>query len=70
MTSPVHRFISQILFCVEQNCYDIIVVNEITISQSQAIIYLRFIEDHCLPYNTKLSVPPYLKISSVLEGFN
>ena len=51
MTSPIHRFISQVLFCVEQNCYDIIAVYEIT---CQTIIRLRFTVDQCLPYNRKL----------------
>ena len=68
MTLPVLHFISQVLFCVEQNCYDIIVVYEITIN-NQTIIRLCFTEGHCLPYNTKVCVPPYLKINLVLEGF-
>ena len=41
---------------------------KLPLSQCQIIIRLRFTEDHCFAYNTKLRVPPYLKINSVFEG--
>ena len=66
MTLPVLHVISQVLFCVEHNCYDIIVVYEIT--NKLILPSLRFAEGHHLSYNTKLRVPPYLKINLVLEG--
>ena len=66
--SPVHQIISQVLFCIEQNCLDIIVVYEIVMTFVPIINLCSIHWVQYFSFSTNLHVFPCYKINLAPEG--